>query len=500
MWHQGTTKIVDWICIIMFILGILGNSLGLIIFSSRKFRRTTYGRLAIASLIINLLCVIRYSLLLHSNARRWLTYKVGQSWFNCKLYRFSSCLRVLSALVIVAWTYERFTYVTINYRFFTNRPFVKRYKFYFMAFISLIIVGILTGPTVYFYESRLSIYSNHQIKFQQNITSTTSFRLSNSSYQEGYTLKNEDLTTSHSYRSLCALKESISTSWNTFFIDVRFGFNYTTLRSILSEIIPSLLVIFFDIGIIIHVVISTSTISSNEGYTLKNEDLTTSHSYRSLCALKESISTSWNTFFIDVRFGFNYTTLRSILSEIIPSLLVIFFDIGIIIHVVISTSTISSNGPSMNVRANYRGSFQSKDGVDGLIVHNRPRTSWMNIVLIIHSFLFCFSSLTASIVHWSTSNPLLSYSTSVVILANCSLNFYVYCLSGKSFRHEIRKLFYRYFQLYCFERFMNLFRTKSQQEEIAQIVRMRLVRHRSTIIPGQSIGHFRGTSSPPTCN
>ncbi|CAF1286245.1 unnamed protein product [Rotaria sp. Silwood1] len=420
MWHQGTTKIVDWICIIMFILGILGNSLGLIIFSSRKFRRTTYGRLAIASLIINLLCVIRYSLLLHSNARRWLTYKVGQSWFNCKLYRFSSCLRVLSALVIVAWTYERFTYVTINYRFFTNRPFVKRYKFYFMAFISLIIVGILTGPTVYFYESRLSIYSNYQIKFQQNITSTTSFRLSNSSYQEGYTLKNEDLTTSHSYRSLCALKESISTSWNTFFIDVRFGFNYTTLRSILSEIIPSLLVIFFDIGIIIHVVISTSTISSN--------------------------------------------------------------------------------GPSMNVRANYRGSFQSKDGVDGLIVHNRPRTSWMNIVLIIHSFLFCFSSLTASIVHWSTSNPLLSYSTSVVILANCSLNFYVYCLSGKSFRHEIRKLFYRYFQLYCFERFMNLFRTKSQQEEIAQIVRMRLVRHRSTIIPGQSIGHFRGTSSPPTCN
>ncbi|CAF5106064.1 unnamed protein product [Rotaria sp. Silwood1] len=420
MWHQGTTKIVDWICIIMFILGILGNSLGLIIFSSRKFRRTTYGRLAIASLIINLLCVIRYSLLLHSNARRWLTYKVGQSWFNCKLYRFSSCLRVLSALVIVAWTYERFTYVTINYRFFTNRPFVKRYKFYFMAFISLIIVGILTGPTVYFYESRLSIYSNYQIKFQQNITSTTSFRLSNSSYQEGYTLKNEDLTTSHSYRSLCALKESISTSWNTFFIDVRFGFNYTTLRSILSEIIPSLLVIFFDIGIIIHVVISTSTISSN--------------------------------------------------------------------------------GPSMNVRANYRGSFQSKDGVDGLIVHNRPRTSWMNIVLIIHSFLFCFSSLTASIVHWSTSNPLLSYSTSVVILANCSLNFYVYCLSGKSFRHEIRKLFYRYFQLYCFERFMNLFRTKSQQEEIAQSVRMRLVRHRSTIIPGQSIGHFRGTSSPPTCN
>ncbi|CAF0892970.1 unnamed protein product [Rotaria sordida] len=418
MWYQRTTEIIDWICIIMFILGTLGNTLGLIVFSSRKFRRTTYGRLAIASLIINLLCVIRYSLLLHSNARRWLTYKVGQSWFNCKLHRLSSCLRVLSALIIVAWTYERFTYVTVNYRFFTNRPFVKRYKFYFMGFISLIIVGILTGPTVYFYQPRLIILSNHQFIFQQNLTSTTSYRLLNSSYREEYSLKNEDSTISHSYRSICTLKESISTSWNSFLNDVRFGFNYTTLRSILSEIIPS----FF----------------------------------------------------------------------------VILFDIGIIIHVVLSTSSISSNGSSINTRSSYRGSFQSKDAVHGLIVHNRPRTSWMNIVLIMHSFLFCFSSLTATIVYWSTSNVLLSYSTSVVILSNCSLNFYVYCLSGRSFRNEIRKLFYRYFQLYCFGRFMNLFRTKSQRDEIAQIVRMRLVRHRSTIIPAYSAG--RKVSFSPTCN
>jgi len=124
----------------------------------------------------------------------------------------------------------------------------------------------------------------------------------------------------------------------------------------------------------------------------------------------------------------------------------------------------------------------------------------MNIVLILHSFLFCFSSLTATIVHWSTSDPLLSYWASVVILANCSLNFYVYCLSGKSFRNEIRKLFYRYFQLYCFGKFMNLFRTKTQREDIAQIVRMRLVRHRSTIIPPQSLVHLRGTSFALTNN
>ena len=53
MWRQRTSEIVDWICIIMFILGTLGNTLGLIVFSSRKFRRTIYGRLAIASLIIS---------------------------------------------------------------------------------------------------------------------------------------------------------------------------------------------------------------------------------------------------------------------------------------------------------------------------------------------------------------------------------------------------------------------------------------------------------------
>ena len=171
MWRQRTNEIVDWICIIMFILGTLGNILGLIVFSSRKFRRTTYGRLAIASLIINLLCVFRYSLLLHSKARRWISYKVGQNWFNCKLYRFSSCLRILSAFVIVAWTYERFTYVAINYNFFTNYPFIKRYKFYFMTLISLIIVGALTGPTIYFYQPKLILLPN-----QQNLTSNISFR------------------------------------------------------------------------------------------------------------------------------------------------------------------------------------------------------------------------------------------------------------------------------------------------------------------------------------
>lgn len=152
MWRLTTAEIVDWTCIFMIILGTLGNTLGLIVFSSRKFRRTTYGRLAIASLIINLLCVFRYSLLLHTSTRLWITHKAGQSWFTCKLYRISSCLRILSAFVTVAWTYERFTYVTSNFQSLTTNQYVKKYKFYFMISFCLMIIASLTGPTIYFYE------------------------------------------------------------------------------------------------------------------------------------------------------------------------------------------------------------------------------------------------------------------------------------------------------------------------------------------------------------
>ncbi|CAF1136068.1 unnamed protein product [Adineta steineri] len=401
-----THDIVDWICIIMIILGTLGNSLGLIVFSSRKFRRTTYGKLAIASLIINLLCVFRYSLLLHSSTRRWIQHKAGQSWFNCKLYRMSSCLRILSAFVTVAWTYERFTYVTTNFHFLTNNQYVKKYKFYFMFFLSLIIITALTGPTIYFYQLKSMLLIIPSTISYENTTSITTFILPNVTILSRHTRKSDDLITNQ---------------------------------------LPN-------------------------------------NSYVMICSLKDSISPLWRSFLEDVQFGLNYTTFRSIFSEIIPSLLVIMFNIGIIICVIESTLSFSSHSSTTNVRQNTTGSFRSKEGVDGLIVHNRPRTSWMNIVLIIHSCLFFFSSLTATIVHWSTSNMLLSHWISVVILANCSLNFYVYCLSGKSFRNEIRKLFYYYYQLCCFMKFMNLFRTKSQREQVRQTIRMRLVTHKSNVL------------------
>ncbi len=32
----------------------------------------------------------------------------------------------------------------------------------------------------------------------------------------------------------------------------------------------------------------------------------------------------------------------------------------------------------------------------------------------------------------------------MIILANCSLNFYIYCLSGRQFRHELKRIAQRY--------------------------------------------------------
>ena len=223
---------------------------------------------------------------------------------------------------------------------------------------------------------------------------------------------------------------------------------------------------------------------------------------RGICGLKDSVSLSWQSFLIDVRFGLNYTTLRSIFSEIIPSMLVLLFDIGIILHVIQSDWQMSFHSPSTSSRPSFRNSFQSKDFSSstltmngGLIVHNRPRTSWMNIGLIIHSSIFCFSSLTSTIIHWTTSNVLLSYWSSVLILGNSSFYFYIYCLTGKSFRNEIQKIFYRYFQIYFFGKCFNLCRNEEEREEIEQTIHMRLIRHRSTIIPPQSIAHLRRPSA-----
>lgn len=144
----------DWICVILFILGFIGNLLGLVVFSSRRFRCcTTYAVLALTSFSINLICIIRYSLLIHSTTRRWLSdYVVSVHWLTCKIYRLSSSFRVLAAWVTVFWVIERFVYVTSRLNLLHKRresfQVFQNHKYLFMITIALIMVSIVTGPTL----------------------------------------------------------------------------------------------------------------------------------------------------------------------------------------------------------------------------------------------------------------------------------------------------------------------------------------------------------------
>jgi hypothetical protein len=152
----------DWICVILFVLGFIGNLLGLVVFSSRRFRCcSTYAILALASFSINLICIIRYSLLLHSTTRRWLSDNiVSMHWLTCKIFRLSSSFRVLAAWITVFWVIERFIYVTSRLRLLFNRRekfgFFEKYKFLFMIIIALIMVMIVTGPTVIFFSPNIA--------------------------------------------------------------------------------------------------------------------------------------------------------------------------------------------------------------------------------------------------------------------------------------------------------------------------------------------------------
>ena len=153
---------IDSICIVLFILGFIGNLLGLIVFSSRRFRCcSTYATLALTSFAINLVCIFRYTLLLHSTTRRWLSDNfVGTYWLTCKIFRLSSSFRVLAAWVTVFWVIERFIYVTSRLHVLLNRREEfrrwEKYKYPAMIFVALIMVLIVTAPTVFFFSPNLA--------------------------------------------------------------------------------------------------------------------------------------------------------------------------------------------------------------------------------------------------------------------------------------------------------------------------------------------------------
>jgi hypothetical protein len=145
------------------------------------------------------------------------------------------------------------------------------------------------------------------------------------------------------------------------------------------------------------------------------------------CGLNPNASVQRQAYFNEVHLGINHFTVRCLFSELLPPGIVILFNSYIIYHVV----------------RKYRHLHQTYG--------HRPRreqsrtTSWMNIVLILHSSLFLLSIFAHIIGHFTVGEAHEAWWVLLAVLINCSINFYVYCLSGKAFRNEICRL------LQCFK-------------------------------------------------
>ncbi|UJR27646.1 hypothetical protein I4U23_008927 [Adineta vaga] len=367
----------DSICVILFILGFIGNLLGLVVFSSRRFRCcSTYAILSLTSFSINLLFIIRYSLLLHSTTRRWLSENiVSTHWLSCKIFRLSSSFRVIAAWITVFWVIERFIYVTSRLNLIdrhVNFHLLKKYKFLWMVIIIIIMVSIVTGPTV--------------LLFSPNLT--------NSNETHG--------TIQCTYNA-----QHVSSNWQKYFDDLSFGPNYHTIRCLFSEVIPSLLVGIFNIGIITCILCTTAHVKRRRRQQQQKHNHTNQ--------LSVSIGTG--------------STIK--LPGSIP------------IH-------LNDRHQQYQRQYSLKGSPQTMTNVPF------GKMSWMNIVLILHSLLFFLSSCITSLVFFSTLDFVLTHWISVIILATSSLNFYVYCLSGRQFRRELKRIgkhylrhVQKFFQRHC---------------------------------------------------
>ena len=139
------------------------------------------------------------------------------------------------------------------------------------------------------------------------------------------------------------------------------------------------------------------------------------------CGLNSNASIKWKRYFHELRFGMNYFTIRCLFSELIPTGATVLFNSYIVYHLI----------------QTWRHLHQS---INHESRKEQTRTaSWMNIVLILHSSLFLASFLAHITGHFTVREPHEAWWILLTLLINCTLNFYVYCLSGKAFRNEIRR-------------------------------------------------------------
>jgi hypothetical protein len=158
--HTLRSQLVDIVCYVLVILGITGNVIGLFIFSlSRRTWRisSSYACLATCSSIANIFCVIRYASLLHSTTRCFLQELVGQTWWGCKFYEFSSSFRVISSWITLFWMFERLMCVFQKLKTIFHQWCLYKLNFIIPIITIILILGCVVGPPVYMYQPRIML-------------------------------------------------------------------------------------------------------------------------------------------------------------------------------------------------------------------------------------------------------------------------------------------------------------------------------------------------------
>ena len=154
-------RLTNFICNVLFVLGIIGNVLGLLIFSSTRRSwqiSSVYSCLATCSSVTNLLCLIRYMSTLHSSSRHALQQLVGRRWWACKFYEFSFSFRMVSAWITLLWMFERLLCVSIQLRPSFNRWNSSKFRFTVPSIIVAMIVAGVIGLPVYMFQPQIQRY------------------------------------------------------------------------------------------------------------------------------------------------------------------------------------------------------------------------------------------------------------------------------------------------------------------------------------------------------
>ncbi|UJR24055.1 hypothetical protein I4U23_027023 [Adineta vaga] len=162
------------------------------------------------------------------------------------------------------------------------------------------------------------------------------------------------------------------------------------------------------------------------------------------CGISLNESLRWQKYFNDMNLGFNHHTIRCFFSELFPAGIIILFNSFILYYIVQTSRRLSQSKQRRNV------------------------TSWMNIVLILHSCLFLSSLLSHIVGHFLSVDAHETWWVLLSVLMSCSLNFYVYCLSGRDFRLKILYLIRLFFIRIIYQIQIRKLKWKERQENLKE--------------------------------